>query len=201
MNDLDKDIHTARETNNPVAKILWIILGSFFVVVGAIGAIIPGLPTTLFLILAAACYIRSSQKLYDWLITNKTFGPYLKDYREGRGMPRNAKILAVSMIILFAGYAVIFAIDELIIKIIVAVSGLIGIFYVTFKVPVVSPRNSRNPETNTSRNRITVTGRTSQGDMDEYPTIIIRAITTIALSAIGSSIAPNLLSWPHARAR
>ena len=138
MNDLDKDIHTARETNNPVAKILWIILGSFFVVVGAIGAVIPGLPTTLFLILAAACYIRSSrQKLYDWLITNKTFGPYLKDYREiRRGMPRNAKILAVSMIILFAGYAVIFAIDELIIRIIVAVSGLIGIFYVTFKVPV-----------------------------------------------------------------
>ena len=136
MNDLDKDIHTARETNNPVAKILWIILGSFFVVVGAIGAVVPGLPTTLFLILAAACYIRSSQKLYDWLITNKTFGPYLKDYREGMGMPRNAKILAVSMIILFAGYAVIFAIDELIIRIIVAVSGLIGIFYVTFKVPV-----------------------------------------------------------------
>ena len=135
MNDLDKDIHTARETKNPVAKILWIILGSFFVVVGAIGAVVPGLPTTLFLILAAACYIRSSQKLYDWLITNKTFGPYLKDYREGKGMPKNAKILAVNAKILavlsmikvlglFAGYAVIFAIDELIIRIIVAVSGL-----------------------------------------------------------------------------
>ena len=141
MNDLDKDIHTARETNNPVAKILWIILGSFFVVVGAIGAVVPGLPTTLFLILAAACYIRFSQKLYDWLITNKTFGPYLKDYREGRGMPRNAKILAVSMIILFAGYAVIFAIDELIIRIIVAVSGLIGIFYVCLLYTSPSPRD------------------------------------------------------------
>ena len=109
--------------------------------IGAIGAVIPGLPTTLFLILAAACYIRSSQKLYDWLITNKTFGPYLKDYREGRGMPRNAKILAVTMIIIFAGYAVIFAIDELIIRIIVAVFGLIGIFYVTFKVPVTEDFN------------------------------------------------------------
>ena len=141
MNDSDKDIHTARETNNPIAKILWIILGSFFVVIGAIGAVIPGLPTTLFLILAAACYIRSSQKLYDWLITNKTFGPYLKDYREGRGMPRNAKILAVTMIIIFAGYAVIFAIDELIIRIIVAVFGLIGIFYVAFKVPVTEDFN------------------------------------------------------------
>ncbi len=136
MNDLDKNIHTAKETKNPIAKILWILLGSFFVMIGAIGAVVPGLPTTLFLILAAACYIRSSQKLYDWLIKNKTFGPYLKDYREGKGMPKNAKILAVSMIIIFAGYAVIFAIEDLAIRILVAAFGLIGIFYVTFKVPV-----------------------------------------------------------------
>ena len=136
MNDLDKNIHTARETRNPIAKILWILLGSFFVMIGAIGAVVPGLPTTVFLILAAACYIRSSQKLYDWLIKNKTFGPYLKDYREGKGMPKNAKILAVSMIIIFAGYAVIFAIEDLAIRILVAAFGIIGIFYVTFKVPV-----------------------------------------------------------------
>ena len=84
MNDSDKDTHTAVETKNPIAKILWIILGSLFVAIGAIGAVVPGLPTTIFLILAAACYIRSSQKLYDWLINNKTFGPYLKDYREGK---------------------------------------------------------------------------------------------------------------------
>lgn len=135
MNDSDKDTHTAVETKNPIAKILWIILGSLFVAIGAIGAVVPGLPTTIFLILAAACYIRSSQKLYDWLINNKTFGPYLKDYREGKGMPRNAKILAVSMIILFAGYAAVFAIEDLIIRIIVGISGIIGICYVLFKVP------------------------------------------------------------------
>ena len=135
LNDSDKDIHTARETNNPVAKILWIILGSLFVIIGGIGAVVPGLPTTLFLILAAACYIRSSQKLYDWLITNKTFGPYLKDYREGKGMPRNAKILAISMIILFAGYAVFFAIEEMAIRIAVGIFGVIGICYILFRVP------------------------------------------------------------------
>lgn len=136
LNDSDKDIHTARETNNPIAKILWIILGSLFVIIGGIGAVVPGLPTTLFLILAAACYIRSSQKLYDWLITNKTFGPYLKDYREGRGMPRNAKILAVSMIVLFTGFAVFFAIESLVIRILVGLFGAIGFYYVAFKVPV-----------------------------------------------------------------
>ena len=135
MNDLDKNIHTAKETKNPIAKILWILLGSFFVMIGAIGAVVPGLPTTLFLILAAACYIRSSQKLYDWLITNKTFGPYLKDYREGKGMPKNAKILAVSMIVIFVGYAVVFALEGLTLKVFVGLFGLIGIFYIILKVP------------------------------------------------------------------
>ena len=135
MNHLDKNIHTAKETTNPIAKILWILLGSFFVMIGAIGAVVPGLPTTLFLILAAACYIRSSQKLYDWLITNKTFGPYLKDYREGKGMPKNAKILAVSMIVIFVGYAVVFALEGLTLKVFVGLFGLVGIFYIILKVP------------------------------------------------------------------
>ena len=142
MNDSDKDTHTVVETKNPIAKILWIILGSLFVAIGAIGAVVPGLPTTIFLILAAACYIRSSQKLYDWLINNKTFGPYLKDYREGKGMPRNAKILAVSMIVLFTGYAVFFAIEDLIFRLMVGALGLIGIFYIILKVPVTEDYNN-----------------------------------------------------------
>ena len=144
MNDLDKNIHTAKETKNPIAKILWIFLGSFFVMIGAIGAVVPGLPTTLFLILAAACYIRSSQKLYDWLITNKTFGPYLKDYREGKGMPKNAKILAVSMIVIFVGYAVAFALEGLMLKVFVGLFGLVGIFYIILKVPSSEDLNNES---------------------------------------------------------
>ena len=135
MNDLDKNIHTAKETKNPIAKILWIFLGSFFVMIGAIGAVVPGLPTTMFLILAAACYIRSSQRLYDWLIANKTFGPYLKDYREGKGIPRRAKKIALLMMTIFVGYAVLFALDDLIVRIIVLILGMIGFYYVAYRVP------------------------------------------------------------------
>ena len=135
MNDLDKNIHTAKETKNPIAKILWILLGSFFVMIGAIGAVIPGLPTTLFLILAAACYIRSSQRLYDWLIANETFGPYLKDYREGKGIPRRAKKIALVMMTIFVGYAVLFALDDLIVRIVVLILGMIGFYYVAYRVP------------------------------------------------------------------
>tara|TARA_B100001758_G_C17940791_1_gene368277 strand:+ start:133 stop:561 length:429 start_codon:yes stop_codon:yes gene_type:complete len=131
-----KDIHKAKESNNFFFKALWISLGSLFVALAAVGVALPGIPTTPFLILAAACYIRSSQKLYDWLISNKTFGPYLKDYREGKGIPKKAKGLAISMIILFVGSSVIFGIENLNLKIAVGVLGLTGLLYVIFKVPV-----------------------------------------------------------------
>jgi len=135
MSDPDKNIHVARETSNPVLKAFWIIAGTIFVVLGAFGVILPGLPTTPFLILAAACYIRSSQRLYDWLIANKTFGPYLKDYREGKGIPKRAKKIALIMMTIFVGYAVIFALDDLTIRIAVLALGMIGFYYVAYKVP------------------------------------------------------------------
>jgi|TARA_B110000438_G_C15757922_1_gene625968 uncharacterized membrane protein YbaN (DUF454 family) len=135
MSNLDKNIHIAKEASNPFIKVLWIIAGSVFVVLGAFGVILPGLPTTPFLILAAACYIRSSQKLYDWLIANKTFGPYLKDYREGKGIPKRAKKIALIMMTIFVGYAVLFALDDLVVRAVVLILGLIGFFYVAYRVP------------------------------------------------------------------
>ena len=131
----DPKIHEVKETKNFLLKWLWVFLGCLFVGLGAIGAVIPGMPTTVFLVLAAACFIRSSQKLYDWLIANKTFGPYLKDYREGKGIPLRAKIVALAMIVIFVSFAVFFAIEVKPIKILVGLLGLIGFWFVFFKVP------------------------------------------------------------------
>ena len=131
----DPKIHEVKETKNFLLKWLWVFLGCLFVGLGAIGAVIPGMPTTVFLVLAAACFIRSSQKLYDWLISNKTFGPYLKDYREGKGIPLKAKIVALIMIVGFVSFAVFFAIEVKPIKILVGLIGLIGFLYVSFIVP------------------------------------------------------------------
>ena len=131
----DPKIHEVKETKNFLLKWLWVFLGCLFVGLGAIGAVIPGMPTTVFLVLAAACFIRSSQKLYDWLISNKTFGPYLKDYREGKGIPLKAKMVALIMIVGFVSFAVFFAIEVKPIKILVGLIGLIGFLFVSFKVP------------------------------------------------------------------
>ena len=131
----NQEIHTVKEAKNPLLRFLWVGLGCLFVGLGAIGAVVPGMPTTVFLVLAAACFIRSSQKLYDWLISNKTFGPYLKDYREGKGIPRRAKVLALSMIVIFVSFAVFYAIEATQIKVLVGLIGLIGFLFVFFKVP------------------------------------------------------------------
>ena len=131
----NQEIHKVKEAKNPLLRFLWVGLGCLFVGLGAIGAVVPGMPTTVFLVLAAACFIRSSQRLYDWLISNKTFGPYLKDYREGKGIPRRAKVLALSMIVIFVSFAVFYAIEATQIKVLVGFIGLIGFLFVFFKVP------------------------------------------------------------------
>ena len=131
----NQEIHQVKEAKNPLLRVLWVGLGCLFVGLGAIGAVVPGMPTTVFLVLAAACFIRFSQRLYDWLISNKTFGPYLKDYREGKGIPRRAKVLALSMIVIFVSFAVFYAIEATQIKVLVGLIGLIGFLFVFFKVP------------------------------------------------------------------
>jgi uncharacterized membrane protein YbaN (DUF454 family) len=69
--------------------------------VGAVGVVLPGLPTTPFLILAAACFVRSSQALYDRLLADRRFGPLVRDYRDGLGIPARVKALALGLMWVF----------------------------------------------------------------------------------------------------
>ncbi len=73
-------------------RILLISAGMISVAVGVIALFIPLVPTTPFLLLAAACFIRSSEQFYNWLINHRWFGPYIRNYREKGGMTRRHKI-------------------------------------------------------------------------------------------------------------
>jgi len=77
-------------------KILFNILGTLALIVGIIGLFVPLLPTTPFLLLAVACYLRGSERMYRWMLENRYFGETLARYREGGGVPRRTKIIAVS---------------------------------------------------------------------------------------------------------
>lgn len=81
-----------------IQKYLLIFLGTISLILGMIGVLIPVLPTTPFLLLASFCYIRSSKRLYDWLINHKLFGSYIYNYMTHRAVEPKAKITAITFL-------------------------------------------------------------------------------------------------------
>jgi len=81
------------------------IAGTVCLVIGGVGIILPLLPTTPFLLLAAACYARSSERWYNWLTTNRWFGEYIRNWHDGRGIPMKTKILSIAFLVLTIGYS------------------------------------------------------------------------------------------------
>ena len=79
-------------------KILLIFLGTVFVGLGVIGMFLPLVPTTVFLLLAAFCYSRSSERFHTWLITHRWCGRYIKNYTEGVGMTVRDKVTTISLL-------------------------------------------------------------------------------------------------------
>ena len=104
-----------------VKKIMFIFCGSIAIGLGILGILLPLLPTTPFLLLGATCYLRSSNKLYQWLINNKWLGSYIKNYYEGNGITLKTKIVSISLLWLSISYAAIFLIEILIIKILLLI--------------------------------------------------------------------------------
>ena len=94
-----RDTAKAAPTARPVAlRALLLALGSLFVVVGVLGLILPLLPGTVFLLLAASCYAGSSERAHRWLMTNRLFGRYLRNYHEERGATARAKAATIAVL-------------------------------------------------------------------------------------------------------
>lgn len=88
---------------SPFLRGVLIVLGWTSVGLGAIGTVVPGWPTTVWLLIAAFLFARSSPRFYAWLLNHRLFGPFIRDLRAGRGLPARAKAFVVTMIVLFAG--------------------------------------------------------------------------------------------------
>jgi uncharacterized membrane protein YbaN (DUF454 family) len=96
---------------NRIIRTLLIVCGTLCVGLAVVGIFVPILPTTPFLLLAAVCYARSSQRFLAWLLTNRWFGSYIKNYREGRGIPRREKVLTIAMLWLTIGFSALYAVS------------------------------------------------------------------------------------------
>jgi uncharacterized protein len=96
-----------------IIKAIYIVLGFLFVALAFLGILLPVLPTTPFLLLAAFFFARSSDRFLHWLLNNRLFGAYIRNYREGRGMTLRSKVFTISMLWLTIGLTVIFGIDQL----------------------------------------------------------------------------------------
>lgn len=131
-----------KPSRNPLIRGLWVSFGSLAVIFAIIGIVVPGWPTTSWLVLAAYCYARSSQKLFQWLLTNRMFGPALLEYyRSGRALPLHSKMV-ISAIICVVSIASIWGItkagDPGFGQTLIAVVAIIGVWWVGWKVPTVA---------------------------------------------------------------
>jgi uncharacterized membrane protein YbaN (DUF454 family) len=90
-----------------------LVLGTVMVALGVVGILLPVLPTTCFLLAAAACYGRSSERFYRWLFTNPLFGEYLRTYRDERAMPSRIKYGSMALLWISIGSSAVFFVDAL----------------------------------------------------------------------------------------
>ena len=93
-------------------KYLFEFFGSVSLLLGIMGVFLPVLPTTPFLLLSAALYMRSSQRLYGWLMSHKHLGAYIRNFREHKALPLRVKIVSVTMVWVTLLYCALFVAKE-----------------------------------------------------------------------------------------
>jgi len=99
------------ERSRPV-RAVFLVLGTVFLFLAALGIVVPLLPTTPFVLLAAACYLRASTRLHDRLLRSRIFGPTIVAWQEHHAIPPRAKALAIVMVTATFAFSVVFVADS-----------------------------------------------------------------------------------------
>lgn len=133
------DLH--KPSRNILVRWVWNVLGGMFVIFAAIGTVIPGWPTTSWLVAAGFCFGRSSRKMFRWLLTNRMFGNALLEYyKAGKALPLHSKIVIIGIISVVSALS-IWTVTKLgdpgFGQTTIALVALIGIWFVGWKVPTI----------------------------------------------------------------
>ena len=119
---------------------LLILSGTISTGLGIIGIFIPVLPTTPFLLLAAACYMRSSERFYRWLLNNRLFGAYISNYVKGKGMPLKIKMATILLLWTTIGITATFGVQNIAIRIALVVIAIV----VTVHISLIRTNREKN---------------------------------------------------------
>ena len=119
----------------PVVRALWFGLGWLAVATGGVGVVVPGLPTTGFMVLAAACFARCSPRFEQWVLDLPGVGKAVADYRAGLGMPIRAKVIAISMMTVAIAISAGLVVDQPAVRLAIVAAGAVGVWYITQRVP------------------------------------------------------------------
>ena len=115
--------HETKVSSNPILRYVWLVLGFLFTGLGFLGYVLPGLPGTVFILIAVYFFARSSPRFYNWLLNNRIFGELIRDWRAGKGLSLKAKMMAIAVIAVTIAFS-IFAIQNSVVKTIVASCGV-----------------------------------------------------------------------------
>jgi len=128
---------TAPKTR-PWMKPLYMLLGVIALAVGIVGIVLPLVPTTGPLIIAAFAFSRSSARMHDWLVNHRLFGRFIADFQAGRGIPRKTKIIAVVAMTAAFTYSIGWVIAPVVLQVLMAAIGVWAVWYV-LHLPTVRP--------------------------------------------------------------
>lgn len=120
-----------------IFKSILIFLGTLSLCIGIIGIVVPGLPTTPFLLLTAGLYVRSSDRLYEKLISNRFVGPYILEFRRKKGMNLKSKLFAIIIMWTMITISSVFFIKLLQVQLLVIAIGVIGTLVMGFIIPTI----------------------------------------------------------------
>jgi len=129
-------------------KLIFIILGSLSLIVGIVGIVVPGLPTTPFLLITAGLYVRSSDRLYNKLTSNKYIGRHISEYRQNRGLTRRTKVISIITMWLMIILSCTFFIQDLATQIIVIFLGITGTIVMGLILPTANDSDSNEHKAN-----------------------------------------------------
>ncbi len=122
---------------HPALRLLFVVGGLIAIGLGVVGYFVPGMPGTVFFLIATWFFAQSSPRFYNWVLNHRLFGPLIRDYRAGRGIPGWVKWYASSMIIVvsaFSTWLVGVQRGNTVVGVLIAATALFGVWYV-FHVP------------------------------------------------------------------